>query len=64
MAYNKRMEELWDQKRLNEMIRQMNQKLPAKQQRPLMDLSKEPVKPHYRFFRDLDILRGNIRGWF
>lgn len=64
MSYERRQEELYDITKLNEEIKKQNRNLPAKQHRPLFDVSNVPKQPHYRFFRDLDILRGMIRDWF
>lgn len=30
----------------------------------LLYVPPEPIIPHYRYFRDLDILRSMIRNWF
>jgi|JI6StandDraft_1071083.scaffolds.fasta_scaffold12750_11 hypothetical protein len=64
LSYLVRVDELYDHNRLNEEIRKLNKNLPVKQQKPLLDVSNVPRPPYYRYFRDLDILRGTIRGWF
>ena len=41
-----------------------NKKLPESKQKAYLEVPKKPTAPQQRFFRNLDILKSMIRGWF
>ena len=45
-------------------IMEENKKRPEEKQKAYLEVSKKPVPPQQRFFRNLDILRSMVRGWF
>jgi hypothetical protein len=64
MGYLEALGEIEDIKRMNDIIKDENTRLLKKRQRPLLIVPNQPVKPFYRFFRDLDILKSMLRSWF
>ena len=41
-----------------------NQTRSEKKQRKLLEVPKKPIPPQHRIFRNLDILKSMVRGWF
>lgn len=64
-AYLKRVKELEEFRRENKETEKYNKKQSSKKkQKKYLELPKDPVRPQHRFFRNFDILKSMMRGWF
>lgn len=63
-AYEKRVREIEEFIEANEKIKEFNKGKPENRMKKYLDIPKKPTPPQQRIFRNLDILKSMLRGWF
>lgn len=63
-AYRKRVQEIEEFVRENEKIREFNKGKAESKKKGYLEIPQKPNPPQHRFFRNLDILKSMLRGWF
>lgn len=63
-AYVKRNQEIEEFIDANYEIQAYNKNKPESKWKKYLEIPKRPLKPQQRVFRNLDILKGMLRGWF
>jgi hypothetical protein len=62
--YLNRLKGIEELKDIKKMVREYNLRKPANKRKAELDEPNEPPHPVMKVFRNLDILRGMVRGWF
>ena len=60
----RRLKEIEEYVNENLKIKEFNSGKPEKKWKKYLEVPKKPTAPQHRIFRNLDILKSMLRGWF